>query len=332
MTVNIVGDANTFPRLAPCDRSPNGDYVANASSGAMAIDLADGDSGVDGSGVNSEARSVFHNVFEICNLGTQPVCVDFSVDVPAIPNGADVPDHYDFEDGDLAVVFYRGDNPGEPINVDDLDTDRSGAFRLDVGKCQCIGFEIRAFGFESGTDLFEGAELEIHAEAGASCGEDESPAPKLVKTWADEVNKYDPGKRKNDSEIDDDRDDPGAALGERDSDFVSLGFGGELIVKFDSEDELVKRGLDTDACLVETTNSRDSYLEETARVEVAGPNTDYYEIETATSKASGGTNTFEIPIEPVNRVRITDTTDPDEHNGTADGFDVRAVGGWTETS
>ncbi|QSG10746.1 DUF1102 family [Halapricum desulfuricans] len=173
VTVDVVGDANAFLRLAPCDGSPNGDYVANASEGAMAIDLADGDSNVAGSGVNPEAHSVFHNVFEICNQGTQPVCVDFAVDVPSIPGP--VPDRYGFEEGDPAVVFYRADNPDDTVNVDDLDTDRSGAFPLDVGDCQCVGFEVRAFGFESGADLFGDTDLEIRAQAGANCESEDAP-------------------------------------------------------------------------------------------------------------------------------------------------------------
>ncbi|WP_229112569.1 LamG domain-containing protein [Halapricum desulfuricans] len=169
MTVDVVGDANAFLRLAPCKNSDNGDYVANASNGAMAIDLADGDSGVAGSGVNPEAHSVFHNVFEICNQGTQPVCVDFAVDVPDIPSEADVPAQYDFGPDDPAVVFYRGSDRNTPVTVDQLDTGRPGAVALDVGECQCFGLEVRAFGFSSGRDLFENANLTIHADAGGDC-------------------------------------------------------------------------------------------------------------------------------------------------------------------
>ncbi|MCU4719005.1 LamG domain-containing protein [Halapricum hydrolyticum] len=181
MTVAVAGDADAFLRIAPCDGSPNGKYVANAANGAMAIDLADGDSGVAGSGVNPEARSVFHNVFEICNQGTQPVCADFAVDVPDIPSEAEVPTQYDFGAGDPAIVFYRGGDRNTPVTVDQLDTGRPGAVALDVGECQCFGLEVRAFGFSSGRDLFENANLTIHADAGGGCVSSVSdPVPQIL--------------------------------------------------------------------------------------------------------------------------------------------------------
>jgi hypothetical protein len=335
VNVAVVGDADAYLRLGPCTDTngnplPNGDYVTGASDGAMSLDLSSTNGNVNGAGVNSNALSTFDNVFQICNQGTQPVCVDFSVNVPVIPNGADVPDSYNFEDGDLAVVFYRGNDRSDKINVDDLNADRPNAFHLDVGDCQCVGFEVRAFGFETGEDLFADAQLNIIAEAGAGCvsgGSGGSPS-NLVRTWADDVDDGNTslGSTKGGASLESDRDDPENAVG-NDSDFVSLGFGGQLTVEFD--DELVQKPLDTDACLVETTNGRDGYPEETADVAVKGPNTaGFVTVGEATSKASGGTNRFEIPSEPIHKVRITDTTDPSIHGNSADGFEVQAVGGY----
>ncbi len=142
--VRTTGDAGALLRLAPCDGSPNGDYVTGAASGTMALDTSSSNGKVGGAGVNLRALSVFHNIFEICNEGTQPVCVDFEVDVPEIPGP--VPDRCDFETGDPAVVFYRADDRDTPVTVDQLDTDRPGAIALGVGECQCVGFEVRAFG------------------------------------------------------------------------------------------------------------------------------------------------------------------------------------------
>ncbi|MEF8779474.1 MAG: LamG domain-containing protein, partial [Haloferacaceae archaeon] len=135
------------------------------------------------SGVNPEALSVFHNVFEIGNQGTQDVCVDFEVDVPSIPDDADVPARYDFGPGDPAVVFYRGNNRDEYTNTSLFDTDRDAAISLplDNGESQCIGFEVRAFGFESGTDLFEDIELTIRADTDAQCRENVAdPVPRIL--------------------------------------------------------------------------------------------------------------------------------------------------------
>lgn len=330
VTVSVAGDNDAFLRMAPCENGNNGEYVTNAGSAAMNLDISPDNDNIDGSGVNTEAFSVFHNVFEICNQGTQPVCVDFVADVPVIPNGAHVPDKYGFEDGDLAVVFYRGDDRSAQINVDNLDTDRPGAFPLDLGDCQCIGFEVRAFGFETSEDLFADVDLEIVAKAGAACsGAPETPT--LERRYADTVIEANLGKTKNGNSLDDARDNPKDALGPEDGNFVSLGFGGQLVLGFD--DNLVKRPFDTDVLSVETTFGRDDYPEEKALVEVTGPGTDgsYEELGMATSKASNGRNTFELHAAPIRKVRLTDHTDSTIHNGNADGFDVDAVGGWTET-
>lgn len=186
--VQVAGDANAYLRLARCTDhngrvQPNGAYVTGAGSGAMAIDLSVSNTNdpPGGSGVNPEAFSVFHKVFEICNQGTQPVCVDFEVTVPDIPSGADVPARYDFGPGDPAVVFYRGGDRDTPVTVDQLDTDRPGAVALGVGECQCFGFEVRAFGFGSGVDLFQNADLTIQAEADADCVSSVSdPVPQIL--------------------------------------------------------------------------------------------------------------------------------------------------------
>ncbi|UWG51841.1 DUF1102 family protein [Halalkaliarchaeum sp. AArc-CO] len=172
ITVNVADDTDAFLRLAPCTGSPNGKYVDN-TDGLLTIDLSAGNENdpPGGSGVNPEALSVFHNVFEIGNQGTQDVCVDFEVDVPPIPDDADVPDRYEFDTGDPAVVFYRGSSRDDYVINNRLDTDRDGAISLPLqnGSSECIGFEVRAFGFDSGEDLFEEVDLTIRADADADC-------------------------------------------------------------------------------------------------------------------------------------------------------------------
>ena len=360
IAISTAGDDNAFLRLGACTNDdgealPNGGYVDQGEDGLFSISLSDENSSDPpaGSGVNQYAVSRFDNVFEICNQGTQSVCVDFAVDVPVIPNGADVPDRHDFEDGDLAVVFYREDDPEDPINVDDLDADRSGAFPLDVGECQCVGIEVRAFGFETDEDLFDdGAELEIVADADADCSNETpedpptEPGDDLTETYATGVDtdNTEQGTTRDGSKISSSRSEPKNVLDEGNGEFFSLGFdgnsspGGQLVVTFDDDNMLVKRSYASDVLDIETTSGVEGYPEEKALVEVAGPATDgeyeYEEVGTATNKASNGVNTFELPIEPVERVRLTDQTDPslfdpDEYSD-ADGFDVDAIGGYTK--
>jgi hypothetical protein len=172
IAVQVADDSNAFLRLAPCPSSDNGEYVDN-SNGLLTIDLSGSNSNDPpaGNGVNLNALSVFDNVFEIANQGTQDICVDLEVDVPQIPSGADVPERYDFGPGDPAVVFYRGSDRDDFVISNRLNPDRDGAIQLPIqnGNAECIGFEVRAFGFNSGTELFENANLTIRADANANC-------------------------------------------------------------------------------------------------------------------------------------------------------------------
>lgn len=170
VNVETAGDADALLRLAPCvidgEEAPNGAYADTNPDGTFRLDIT---AGSNAAGVNIDALSRFRNVFEVCNNGSQPICLDFQVDVKEIPGP--VPDRHDFDAGDPAIVFYRNGNEDEPLNVDELDVDRPGAVSLAVGDCQCFGFNVRSYGFDSAESVFEDAELEIEAKAGAGCVE-----------------------------------------------------------------------------------------------------------------------------------------------------------------
>jgi hypothetical protein len=152
VTVQVANDTDAFLRLAPCKGSPNGAYVTGANSGTMTLDLSLSNSNVLGDGVNVDATTVFDNVFEICNQGTQEVGV--RLDVDPIDNG----------NGDPAVEFYQdGDQSSDIVG-------QSNAVCLDVGDCVCVGFVARTQGLDSSVDnlldtVSGNSELIIHADA-----------------------------------------------------------------------------------------------------------------------------------------------------------------------
>jgi hypothetical protein len=177
IAVQVAGDADAFLRLGPCgDDSGNAEYV-DMSDGQLGIDLSESNADPSGDGVNADALSRFDNVFEVANQGTQDVCVDFAVEVPDIPGP--VPDRYDFGAGDPAVVFYRGDRRDDFVIANQLNPDREGAIELpiDSGSVECIGFEVRSFGFDTDTKLFDGVDLTIRADADANCGGQDGTDP-----------------------------------------------------------------------------------------------------------------------------------------------------------
>jgi hypothetical protein len=75
VTVDVQTDSAAYLGLVPTG-DPNGQFADEVSSGEL--EVAFDDSGNGGSGVNQDAVTVFDNVFQIENQGTQPVDVELS--------------------------------------------------------------------------------------------------------------------------------------------------------------------------------------------------------------------------------------------------------------
>ena len=113
------------------------------------------------------------------------------------------------------------------------------------------------------------------------------------------------------------RSDPSAALGAADGEFVSLGYGGELIVGFD-------QNMSGNLALTVQEVTGDEYPLETADVYVStdpsGPWTFVGEASNEEGLDDGATT---LTVEECYQfVRLVDTTDGDLHDETSDGFDV----------
>lgn len=144
--------------------------------------------------------------------------------------------------------------------------------------------------------------------------------------YADDVMTYLPGKRKNGSDINTDRDDPTAALGGPDvptaQKFVSLGFGGSLTVEFYN---YIING-DGDDLLINDTTYSTNYPLETADVYASqdGSTWEYLgEAQSGNCNCDENASTFDLgALEWARYVQIIDTTNPDIHATNADGYDV----------
>jgi uncharacterized repeat protein (TIGR01451 family) len=148
------------------------------------------------------------------------------------------------------------------------------------------------------------------------CGEGEE--------WADEVIEYNPQ-----GDIAGDRTDPTKALGPAQDDdsmnFVSLGFGGSIILGFDN---YLLNGPGDDLEVIETTYNNSScdtykeYIEAYASkdgenwVSVGGP--DCQEDESRFNFDLG-------PIEWAKYIKLVDTSDADDFGGSGDGYDIDGV-------
>jgi hypothetical protein len=156
VSVAVANDPDAFLSLGPCD-GPNGDYVT-VEGGVASIDLSPSNTQVSGNGVNNDAVSVFDDVFEIANQGTQPVGVWIDAEPATDRNG------------DPVVEFYRnGDRSTEIIG-------QGNAVCLDVGEDICVGLrtDTRSERFDPGDRLLNivsgDHELIVNADATVACG------------------------------------------------------------------------------------------------------------------------------------------------------------------
>lgn len=154
-------------------------------------------------------------------------------------------------------------------------------------------------------------------------------------TWAKDVESFDQGLKKSGAVIDVGRSDPDEALGVADTSggnpdpsptgFVSLGYGGEIVLHFPN-------GIDdlpgADIRIYEATGGSGSYPEESVDVAVSPNGFDWITIDVDPSNiVRDGEIEIDLDGEApiVYYVRITDTSDPNIHNDSSDGYDLDAV-------
>jgi hypothetical protein len=144
VNVNVADDTNAYVGLRATS-DPNGQFASGSSSDEITIDFDS--SGNTGSGVNPNAETVFEEVFQIENQGTQNVEVDLS------SSGITIQDP-----GGIDVDAISGDGVAAALSTNDGDTD--GTVELDEGEKVDVDFAV-----DSGTSDFSGLTLTVEADA-----------------------------------------------------------------------------------------------------------------------------------------------------------------------
>ena len=171
VTIQVAEDPDAYLGLDKCrypdyegEHVPNGSYAHLDGHGHLAILMNDENPHYPdddlGAGVNSNSRTWFDRVFQVCNQGKQTVCV-----------------WIDDKEGDYAerVSFYLGDDAD-----DSLESAENGV-ALDVGDCICVGLQTDTRDAEEfDTDMPSASdqlleEVTIYAVAGEECPGAEEP-------------------------------------------------------------------------------------------------------------------------------------------------------------
>ncbi len=152
-----------------------------------------------------------------------------------------------------------------------------------------------------------------------------NPVPSAVELGANEAISYSPGLRRNGTPIDPSRTNPANALGLPQNtnvvNFVSLGFGGSLVLKFDYV--VFDNPLTNDLKIVETSygNPSCTLFPELATVEVSLDGINWTLISTICQDGEIDITTAGT----IQYVRLTDRSKASAFSGTADGYDVDGV-------
>ena len=179
--IQVAKDAYAYLGLKGCPDSPNSSYTDVEDSGHLAIEMSpDNPTDPGGLGVNSDSRSYFDRVFQICNNGKQEICVWIEDD----ENWPEVPENYE-DSGDRTVDFYLESDPDQSI------IGRDQSVILGVGNCVCIGVKTNTKGREKKDQLLEDLDNEIVIIADEECpgevGEPDPPGngelPRTIGFW-----------------------------------------------------------------------------------------------------------------------------------------------------
>ncbi|PAU82851.1 hypothetical protein CK500_12015 [Halorubrum salipaludis] len=163
VTVQVAEDPNAYLGLQPLETPNSMNYVDLDEQGHLEIDVSehddfDGPDAEPGEGVNSDSRTWFDGMFDICNQGKEDVCVSYTA-----------PDDFGREDAEL-VFYYDGDSDGDPTTSGRVDIEEGDPLPLPLGECVTIGLRTETFDVDATDDapLFDG-EVTVAADVDGDC-------------------------------------------------------------------------------------------------------------------------------------------------------------------
>ena len=165
--IQVAHDSEAYLGLQGCPDSPNRSYT-DFQDGHLAIEMSpENPTAPGGQGVNSDSRTWFDRVFQICNNGKEKACIWIEDDEnwPRVDDDAFPDEDYSAYDGDRRVDFYVENGYNRSFIGQD------NAVGLEVGDCICIGLRTNTKGLTEDDQLLEDLddEIVIHADVDEDC-------------------------------------------------------------------------------------------------------------------------------------------------------------------
>lgn len=175
--ISVAEDPDAYLGLKPLNTLNSNNYVNLDENGHLTIDVNEHDDfeptedAAPGKGVNSDSKTWFDSMFQICNQGKEDACVSYTA-----------PEDLGREDAEL-IFYYDGDTDGDPTTSGRVDIEEDDPLPVPVGQCVTIGFRTETFDVDATIEepLFDG-EVTIIADVDGDCFETApTPEPECVE-------------------------------------------------------------------------------------------------------------------------------------------------------
>ena len=185
VSVAVAEDPDAYLGLDKCSidgsETPNSSYAWPDDHGHLEILMNPDNPTIEGNseevddsplgeGINSDSRTWFDNVFQICNQGKEEICI-------WIGDDDDWP-RVDDDDGERRVDFYIAEDDGRSI------VGAENQYRIALGNCVCIGIKTNTKGLEAGDELLDVFDDEIVIHADVDCAENGNGDVRGETAWA----------------------------------------------------------------------------------------------------------------------------------------------------
>ena len=182
VTIAVAEDPDAYLGLKPLDTPNSQNYVALDDNGHLYVQIdGEGDQqgigtdGPDGQGVNSDSRTWFDGMFQICNQGKEDACVSWEFG-----------DNFQMRDDAELVFYYDGDTDGDSSTSGRVDIEEGREVPVPVGECATIGLRTETFDVDATDDdpLFSG-DITLIADVEGDCFDTETPGLGCVECTAE---------------------------------------------------------------------------------------------------------------------------------------------------
>ena len=147
VNIEVAPDDEAYLGLVPLDTPNSNNYVDLDNNGHLYVDIADQP---EGEGVNSNSKTTFEGMFDICNNGKDTATI--YIDVAGLEYHPSASDGINADGGPIADVRDEDGNSIIMDSSDDWDAPGFEALELETGECETMKIVTQTYGVDATVD------------------------------------------------------------------------------------------------------------------------------------------------------------------------------------